>query len=201
MQVKLLRVLDGGSYFPLGESRPANSDFRLISATNRNLKEMVKQGRMREDFFFRIDIVPIDLPPLRKRREDIPLLIDHFLRQFTGSDNQPVLPGRVLEALYNYQYPGNIRELQNLLQRYLATKRLDLPGSVEQAMTPQTSEPFEEGDSLQEKVSRFEKSLIEKCLLRNQWNRIRTAAALKIDRKTLYTKMKAYGLISPQDGE
>jgi PAS domain S-box-containing protein len=201
MQVKLLRALEGGNYFPLGESRPAKSDFRLISATNRNLKEMVKQGRMREDFFFRIDIVPIDLPPLRRRREDIPLLIDHFLRQFTGSDNPPVLPGKVLEALYKYEYPGNIRELQNLLQRYLATKRLDLLGSVEQDKMPDSSGSLEDESSLQEQVSLFEKSLIEKCLVLHQWNRIRTAAALKIDRKTLYTKMKAYGLISPHDGE
>lgn len=156
---------------------------------------------MREDFFFRIDIVPIDLPPLRRRREDIPLLIDHFLRQFTGTDNPPVLPGKVLEALYKYEYPGNIRELQNLLQRFLATKRLDLLGSVEQEKMAQTPGPVEEGLSLQEKVSLFEKSLIEKCLVRHQWNRIRTAAALKIDRKTLYTKMKSYGLISPHYGE
>lgn len=201
MQVKLLRALEGGHYFPLGESRPAKSNFRLISATNRNLKEMVKEGRMREDFFFRIDIVPIDLPPLRRRREDIPLLIDHFLRQFTGSDSPPVLPGKVLEALYQYQYPGNIRELQNLLQRYLATKRLDLssPGEQEQA-APASGPPAKES-SLQEKVSLFEKRVIEEALARHQWNRIRTAAALKIDRKTLYTKMKSYGLLSPHDGE
>lgn len=201
MQVKLLRALEGGNYFPLGESRPAKSDFRLISATNRNLKDMVKQGRMREDFFFRIDIVPIDLPPLRRRREDIPLLIDHFLRQITGTDNPPVLPGKVLEALYKYGYPGNIRELQNLLQRYLATKRLDLLGSVEHEKMAPTSGPLEEGNSLQDKVSLFEKSVIERCLALHQWNRIHTAAALKIDRKTLYTKMKSYGLLSPHDGE
>lgn len=201
MQVKLLRALEGGHYFPVGDSRPAKSDFRLISATNRNLKEMVKQGRMREDFFFRIDIVPIDLPPLRRRSEDIPLLIDHFLRQITGTDNPPVLPGRILEALYKYDYPGNIRELQNLLQRYLTTKRLDLPVAVGQEEMADTVGPLEEDLSLQEKVSFFEKSVIEKTLARHRWNRIRTAAALKIDRKTLYTKMKAYGLLSPQCGE
>lgn len=202
MQVKLLRALEGGSYFPLGESRPAKSDFRLISATNRNLKDMVKDGRMREDFFFRIDIVPIDLPPLRQRREDIPLLIDHFLRQFTGADAPPVLPGKVLETLYKYEYPGNIRELQNILQRYLATKRLGLLASAEQEIMVLPSGQPEEGEmSLQEKVSLFEKRIIEKCLELHQWNRNHTAAALKIDRKTLYTKMKSYGLLSPRHGE
>ncbi|ABK16853.1 sigma-54 interaction domain-containing protein [Syntrophobacter fumaroxidans] len=202
MQVKLLRALEGGHYFPLGESRPAESDFRLISATNRNLKDMVRDGRMREDFFFRIDIVPIDLPPLRQRREDIPLLIDHFLRHFTGAENPPVLPGKVLEALYKYDYPGNIRELQNILQRYLATKRLGLLGSMEHERAAEISGQMEEAEvSLHDEVSRFEKSVIEKNLVRHRWNRIRTAAALKIDRKTLYTKMKTYGLLSPGRGE
>ncbi len=201
MQVKLLRAIDGGNYSPLGDSRSRKSDFRLIAATNRNLKVMVKSGRMREDFFFRIDIVPIDLPPLRDRREDIPLLIDHFLRELTDADNPPVLPGKVLEALYKYEYPGNVREMQNILQRYLAIKRLDFLGRFDLEDEPKESDHVEKGMSLQERVALYEKSAIEKCLTLHHWHRGRTATALGIDRKTLYTKMNVYGLSAPETGE
>ncbi len=195
LQVKLLRAIDGGSYFPVGDSRPRKSDFRLISATNRNLRDMVRQGKMREDFFFRIDIVPIDLPPLRERREDIPFLIAHFLCEFTGSDNPASIPGRVLEALYKYDYPGNVRELQNILRRYLTTGKLDLLGHGQPCpdLAAQTG-------SLAEKLSAHEKEIIEICLIENRWHRGRTAAALGIDRKSLYTRMKQYGLNFPKKG-
>jgi PAS domain S-box-containing protein len=196
MQVKLLRAIDGGVYFPVGDSRPRKSDFRLVAATNRNLREMVKTGKIREDFFFRVDVVPIDLPPLRMRREDIPLLIDHFLRQITKRDNPPVLPGTVLEALYKYDYPGNIRELQNILQRYLAIGKLDFVGFFE-GQGPDLSQGTHEWMALQESVTEYEKSIIEKCLAYHQWNRSRTARVLGLNRKTLYSKMKAHGLILP----
>ena len=194
LQVKLLRAIDGGSYFPVGDSRSRRSDFRLISATNRNLREMVKSGGMREDFFFRIDIVPIDLPPLRNRREDIPLLVDHYLREFTEHQDPPVLPGWVLESLYKYNYPGNVRELQNILRRYLATGKIDFLGHDQQIPDAQ-----QEG-SLAERLNSYEKEIIESCLIRNRWHRGLTAASLGIDRKTLYTRMKAYGLDFPQTG-
>ena len=194
LQVKLLRAIDGGSYFPVGDSRSRRSDFRLISATNRNLREMVKSGGMREDFFFRIDIVPIDLPPLRNRREDIPLLVDHYLREFTEHEDPPVLPGWVLESLYKYNYPGNVRELQNILRRYLATGKIDFLGHDQQ-----NSDAQQEG-SLAERLNSYEKEIIESCLIRNRWHRGLTAASLGIDRKTLYTRMKAYGLDFPQTG-
>jgi transcriptional regulator with PAS, ATPase and Fis domain len=107
MQVKLLRAIEGGGYFPVGDSRPKHSDFRVIAATNRNLREMVRDGRIREDFFFRIHIIPITLPPLRERREDIPLLVDHYLNQFTQGQKMPELPGKALGALYKYDWPWN----------------------------------------------------------------------------------------------
>ena len=180
----------------MGDNKARRSDFRLISATNRNLREMVKSGRMREDFFFRIDIVPIDLPPLRERREDIPLLIEHYLREFTVPENPPVLPGRVMEALYKYDYPGNIRELQNILRRYLAVRKLDFLGHEEQ--NPHSYEL--EGMSLAEMVNSYERKIIESCLVQNKWHRGHTAASLGIDRKTLYTRMKALGLNWPKTG-
>ncbi|MGA2227236.1 MAG: sigma 54-interacting transcriptional regulator [Syntrophobacteraceae bacterium] len=197
MQIKLLRAIDGGAYFPVGNSKPRKSDFRLITATNRNLREMVKSGKIREDFFFRVDVVPIDLPPLRMRREDIPLLIDHFLREITKSENPPVLPGPVLEALYKYDYPGNVRELQNILQRYLAVRKLDFVGFFADGQGVRPSPAAYEDMPLQESVAEYEKSMIQRCLAFHQWNRSLTARVLGINRKTLYSKMKAHGLILP----
>jgi PAS domain S-box-containing protein len=194
MQVKLLRAIDGGTYYPVGDNRARKSDFRLISATNRNLREMVKSGKMREDFFFRIDIVAIDLPPLRERREDIPLLVDHFLREFTNSQNPPAIPGRVLESIHKYDYPGNVRELQNILRRYLATGKLDL------LHDPPQPDASEQKGSLSERLNSYEKGIIESCLIQNRWHRGRTAASLGIDRKTLYTRIKALGLSIPKTG-
>ena len=195
MQVKLLRAIEGGGYFPVGDSRARHSDFRVIAATNRNLRAMVKAGRVREDFFFRIHIIPITLPPLRERREDIPLLVDHFLAQFAGGRNVPRLPGKILESLYSYDWPGNIRELQNVLRRYLAIKRLDFIDPSPEAPPAEPAEPFDPEGGLADVMSRFERSVIEKCLEQHRWHRGRTAAALKIDRKTLFTKMRAHGLV------
>lgn len=193
LQVKLLRAIDGGTYYPVGDSRSRRSDFRLISATNRNLREMVKNGRMREDFFFRIDIVQIDLPALRRRREDIPLLIDHFVRKFTDPGNPPVLPGFVLESLCKYDYPGNVRELQNILRRYLATRKLHFFGHDQPAAS-------EREGGLEDRLNAYEKEIIESCLIQNRWHRGRTAASLGIDRKTLYVRMKEHGLYFPKTG-
>jgi len=195
MQVKLLRAIEGGGYFPVGDSRPRHSDFRVIAATNRNLREMVKAGRIREDFFFRIHIIPITLPPLRERREDIPLLVDHFLMQYKGEKKLPALPGGVLEALYKYDWPGNIRELQNVLRRYLAIKRLDFLDAPAEAPAAESLPAAEQGQSLNQIMTQFERTVIEKCLEHHHWHRGKTAAALNIDRKTLFTKMKAHGLI------
>ena len=195
MQVKLLRAIEGGGYFPVGDNRARHSDFRVIAATHRNLRELVKSSRMREDFFFRIHIIPITLPPLRERREDIPLLVDHYLRRFAGNQLPTRLSSNVMESLYRYDWPGNVRELQNVLRRYLAIKRLDFidsrlpPGPGE---TPVTVEPSER---LADAMNRFERTVVEKCLEHHRWHRGRTAAALGIDRKTLFVKMRAHELI------
>ena len=126
MQVKLLRAISGDGYTPVGSNMKKNTDVRIIAATNRNLRDLVKRGVMREDFFYRIHILPIYLPPLRERKDDLPLLVDHFLQ--LHDKNQLPLPGHIVEALLKYDWPGNIRELQNVLHRYLTLKRLDFAG-------------------------------------------------------------------------
>ncbi|MBF0529685.1 MAG: sigma-54-dependent Fis family transcriptional regulator, partial [Deltaproteobacteria bacterium] len=153
-------------------------------------------GKMREDFFFRVHILPISLPALRQRREDIPLLVDYYLSRFCEPEPKPVLPVNILEALYNYDWPGNIRELQNVLRRYLATSRLDfLPlSSTTVTTTPAPPEKPAAGRTLSDMVANYEKNIIMQTLEANRWHRGKTAAALGIDRKTLFVKMKIFGL-------
>ena len=125
MQVKLLRAIDGGGYTPIGETTTWQSDFRIIAATKQNPKDLMKRGLLREDFFYTIHVIPITSPPLRERKEDIPLLVEHFLGLYGEGSNPSTLPGRVLDSLYHYDWPGNVRELQNVLHRYLALRRVD----------------------------------------------------------------------------
>jgi len=220
MQVKLLRAISGDGYTPVGSNLFKNADVRIIAATNRNLRDLVKRGIMREDFFYRIHILPIYLPPLRERKDDMPLLVDHFLQ--LHDKNHPPLPGNIAEALLNYDWPGNIRELQNVLHRYLTLKRLDFTGGPTPPSTPRdrrmpedgdsnntvfAASPFpgvqaqpapDNGDKSKEESSMTleanEKDLIIRALTENNWHRSRTAAALGINRKTLFRKMQKFGL-------
>ena len=223
MQVKLLRTIAGDGYTPVGSNTIKKADTRIVAATNRNLRELVKQGTMREDFFYRIHILPIYLPPLRERKEDMPLLIDHFLQVY--DKNHPPLPGQVMEALLNYDWPGNIRELQNVLQRYLTLKRLDFAGGPKTLPSRLKEELPEDGQSvstgfaartvpagpkhqaqdwgeLQREKSPMimnvpERDRILRALSEYNWRRDRTASALGIDRKTLFRKMKKFNLFHP----
>ncbi len=216
LQVKLLRAIEGGGYTPVGSNITKTSDFRVIAATNRNLMDLCRKGQMREDFFFRIHIIPITLPPLRQRTDDIPLLVEHFLRIYSPDKKFAPLPGQVMEALGNYDWPGNVRELQNVIQRYLTVKRLDfltpeaLSGRPSQPRPPRAveEEPFystaaplpaaeddRSGAGLRDATQGVEKNVIKEALDRNRWNKTKTALDLGISRKTLFRKMKQFGLI------
>ncbi len=202
LQSKLLRAIEGGGYSPVGTNEICHSDFRIIAATNKNMAAAVEKGTMREDFFYRIHIVPITLPPLRERKEDIPLLIDHFLSIFAKGKPMQVIPGKYMEALYNYHWPGNIRELQNALQRYLTIGNFDFLlrhqstkeltsrhlQEIEIALNPSNSD-------LRHKLASFEKEVLLEALNKSNWNRKKTSELLSIPRRTLYQKMKKYNLI------
>ena len=201
MQGKLLRAIEGGGYTPVGSSEVCYSNFRIIAATNKNIGKAVRNGTMREDFYYRIHIVPITLPPLRERKEDIPLLIDHFLTSFEQNQSSQIIPGKVLEALYNYDWPGNVRELQNALHQYITVGHLDFLGShpsqtQPHEMTQKTANRSVQPDmKFRLSVDAFEKDLIIKTLNQTNWNRIKATQLLDIPRRTLYNKMKKYGLI------
>ncbi|NOY70627.1 MAG: PAS domain S-box protein [Deltaproteobacteria bacterium] len=194
-QAKLLRVIEGGGYTPVGGSQVRQARVRIIGATNRNLKEEVKNGRMREDFFYRIHVIPITLPPLRARKDDLPLLIDHFMELYAGKDRSQIT-GRVVNLLYNYDWPGNVRELQNVLQRYITLKTLDFmpPGESGPGALPEDI-PITGFKSLGYAMALYEKRLITGALDKNRWQKQKAAQALDINRKTLFRKMKRHGLI------
>lgn len=204
MQVKLLRVLEGHGYTPVGDSKEKRANIRIIAATHRILQDHVKKGLLREDFFYRIHIIPIYLPPLRERKEDISLLIDHFQQKFDPDKKQPSIPGRVLEAMLDYEWPGNIRELQNTLQRYLMLGKLDflntppqIPGNTP-ALSPERA--GEDYHGLQDAMARFEKQYLLESLEQNRWQRDLTASSLGVNRKTLFRKIKAHNIDVPHAG-
>ncbi len=184
---------------PLGSNETKKVNVRIIAATNRNLKELIKDKFVREDFFYRIHIIPIYLPPLRDRIEDIPLLIEHFMKMYGGPYTP--LAGKILDQFLNYNWPGNVRELQNVIHRYISMKKLDFTGlpKVKTKLQQEQIQNPEESD-MQGKMGSYEKEIIESTLKRYQWHRTQVAKALGINRKTLFIKMAKYGLQKPQNG-
>jgi transcriptional regulator with PAS, ATPase and Fis domain len=197
LQVKLLRAIEGAGYIPLGETEVKNADFRVISATNRNVRELVEKGLIREDFFYRIHVIPITVPPLRERKEDIPLLIDHFLKLY-GNNGKPCIQAKIIESLKAYDWPGNVRELQNVLHRYLTVKRLDYADMPRSQLVLSdnysTGKLAPEGLSFHSALERFEKNLILKALEYNQWHKAKAASQLGLPRRTFFRKLKHLGI-------
>ena len=198
MQAKLLRVIEDGRYTPVGGNSERTSDFRLIGATHRNLTDMVERGAMREDFFYRISVIPIFLPPLRQRRDDIPVLIDHFLKSFSKQHPPPILSGQQLEKLMNHSWPGNVRELQNVLQRFLAVRTLDFfttqataaAAADAEVLFAEPAAPPAPAGQLQQR----ERDLIMETLQITCWNRTVAAKRLGISRRALFRRIQKYDL-------
>ena len=196
MQAKLLRVLESNGYTPLGGLRGRQADVRIIAATNRNLRRLLEEGRMREDFFYRVHVIPITLPPLRQRRQDIPLLVEHFLDKHAVADGPPRLGGRDMDQLIAHHWPGNVRELENTIQRYVNLHVLEFPGSGDVAPTPPAEAALL---PLRQANKRFERDYLLQVLGRCRWNRTEAARQLGIERKTLYLKMRDLGLLRSGD--
>ena len=198
LQVKLLRVLEGNGFTPVGTTEVIKPDIRFIAASNQDLSDRVKTGQIREDFYYRIHVLPIRLPPLRERKEDIPLLVEHFLKSTASlQKGKPITP-RFLEALQAYDWPGNVRELQNTLHRYVSQGEVDFPG---ERINSKISETSNFGDNtnhrkiaLDQAVMDCEKATILNALKNSQGHKVKTAAALGISRATLFNKLKKYGI-------
>jgi DNA-binding NtrC family response regulator len=190
MQVELLRVLEAKAFTRVGGNKEIKSDFRVICATNRDLKQMVQEGSFREDLFYRLNVVNIGIPSLRERKDDISALVDHFIKKYCTSMSRDMISidPAALKRLEEYDYPGNVRELENMIERAIVIgngreiRLMDLPLNQDIVSTS--------NDSLHD----LEKKYVLQTLNKFNWNISRTARALKIDRVTLYNKIRKYGL-------
>jgi DNA-binding NtrC family response regulator len=208
LQVKLLRILQERQFERVGGTKTIKSDFRVIAATNRNLEEEVKQGSFREDLYYRLNVIPIEAPPLRTRTSDIPLLAYYFIEKFNRSKGKSVsgISQEALACLVNYEWPGNVRELENVLERMVILaigEHLtvdDLPGRFREtggfARADVNCIPGE-GFTLNEVVADFEKGLIVQALNQTSWVKNQAAKLLNVNRTTLLEKMKRHNLITP----
>ncbi|MBU2511550.1 sigma 54-interacting transcriptional regulator [bacterium] len=199
MQVKLLRAIDGGGFSPIGSQKVIKPDLRIIAASNKNPINLMKKGNMRSDFFFRIHVIPINLPPLRERGDDIFLLADNFLKTYSKTDSIATMSPRNLKILKDYYWPGNVRELQNIMRRYITMRNLDFltgdntPAPREAKIVSMSEEEILSNTlSLSEAVGKFEKKYIVETLKANRWQKGKTASILNVSRKTLFRKMKTY---------
>jgi transcriptional regulator with GAF, ATPase, and Fis domain len=217
LQVKILRALQEKEFEPVGGNKTLKSDCRVIAATNIDLEQEVSQGNFREDLFYRLNVIPIMLPPLRDRKEDIPLLISHFLHQFNTKKGYSIsgVSPEAMNLLVRYNWPGNVRELENICQRLSILKVSgqieveDLPPKllsvkpVSASASPwshwlQTGIP-ETGIPFDDLVARFENDLILKALDQTKWNKNQAANLLQLNRTTLVEKIKKRGLTPPTD--
>jgi DNA-binding NtrC family response regulator len=204
LQMKLLRALQEREFEKVGDSRPTKVDVRVIAATNSDLAKMVSEGRFREDLFYRLNVIPVRLPPLRDRRDDIPLLVQHFLERFCRDLVPPratmTVAQQAMRRLMAYAWPGNVRQLENVLERAVALSSgrpqveiADLPSDVQGAGDAGTAGDFalpEEGIDFQQFVSNIERQLIVQSLERTGGNKGRAAQLLNLKRTTLVEKLK-----------
>jgi len=198
-QSKVLRALQEGRFTRVGGSRAISSDARVLSATNKNLAEEIRRGTFREDLFFRLAVVPVSVPPLRERREDIALLARHFLRQASlrFGRKPKSLSAAAVEALVGYRWPGNVRELKNLVERLMILcpseeiRRENLPAEIAEG-EPAAVLPADA--PLRDAREDFERRYILASLRRHRGNVSRTADALQIERSNLYRKLRGYGI-------
>ena len=205
LQMRLLRVLQEKVYEPLGSTKSEKADVRIVAATNKNLEELVQQGLFREDLYYRINIVTLFLPPLRDRKEDIPLLFEHFLRRLNsmrGKEIQGISP-KAMNLLMSYDFPGNIRELENIVEyatvvcKNRLIRRVHLPETLQQKIGQRKILASEKITESEPSLEAVEKDIIYRTLRKNNWSRKLTAAQMGIHPTTLWRKMKRLNLEIP----
>jgi transcriptional regulator with GAF, ATPase, and Fis domain len=203
LQMKLLRALQEREFERVGDNQTIKVDVRVIAATNSDLARMVAAGAFREDLYYRLNVIPIELPPLRERRDDIPLLVQHFLKKF-APDGGLSMAQEAMRALMAYHWPGNVRQLENAVERAVALgagrpeiQAADLPPEIQatpQAATPPFVDFPEDGLDLPHYLQTIERDLIRRALDRTAGNRNKAADLLRIKRTTLVEKLKRIGL-------
>ncbi|MCG8619580.1 MAG: sigma-54 dependent transcriptional regulator, partial [Desulfobacterales bacterium] len=198
MQIDLLQVLEDKIFYKVGGTQPLSADFRVIAATNADLVQAIRDRDFREDLYYRLNVISLTMPPLRERKEDIPLLADHFLEKFTREVNRGVerISRDAMDELMLYEWPGNVRELSNAIERAvvvcktrtITTGDLPISTSLEEVLKQRYFS-----------LSDMEKNHIDQTLSQTGWNISKAAAILGIDRSTLYNKIKRYDLVSSKD--
>ncbi len=205
LQAKLLRVLQDQSFIPVGGTKTVNVDVRVIAATNRDLEKEIEAGRFRKDLFFRLNVIPIRMPPLRERVEDIPLLVEHFLRKWNGKTGRsyPGFRPEAMEALLRYHWPGNVRELENLVERLVVLKsegwfeKADLPPAMQGGGVERIQEGFDfdsRGVDFREMTGAFQSHLLVHALMLSKGNKNKAAALLGLKRTTFLEMLKRKGV-------
>jgi len=196
MQIDLLRVLEDHVFYRVGGTQPLETDFRVIAATNRDLAKAIQEEMFREDLFYRLNVISFSMPPLRERKEDIPLLAEHFVQRFTQEANRAVtgIERDALDEMMLHEWPGNVRELENAIERAVVIGK-------ERKIRPQDL-PFFNADQpvcfSDSTLREVERSHIKNILESNQWNIARSAKILGVDRSTLYAKIKRYAFRKPE---
>ncbi len=197
LQVRLLRVIQERTYEPLGATESVHADVRIVTATNRDLEKLVKSGEFREDLYYRINVIRIKLPPLRERKEDIPLLIGHFIRRFSNLKKKLItdISPDTLAVLVSYDYPGNIRELENIIEHAFVLCRGTVINidNLPENVRPKETKPLAKLTSMDD----LEAVYVSEALRKNNWNRKKTAEELGIHKTTLWRKMKKLGIHPP----
>ncbi len=203
LQVKLLRVLQQKVFERVGDTKTIRVNVRIIAATNRNLQEAISRGSFREDLYYRLNVITIDVPPLRDRKSDIAALVEHFLKVFSEKTKRNLkgVSKQAMKALMDYDWPGNVRELENFLERAVVLSQGDIldvavfPENFGSKNVGSIDAQSDSGTALKEVLKDPEKKIIVRALEQSGWNRKKAAAILKINRTTLYNKMKQYHLL------
>jgi len=204
LQARLLRFLEERFFEPLGSVEPVRANVRIIAATNKNLAELVRSGEFRDDLFYRINVVKLELPPLRERMEDVPLLVEHFVDRLNRLQGKEVagIGDEALACLMSYDYPGNVRELENIVERAFVLCR---SGQIQREWLPDFlgRPPREESreDMGFSSLQQMEAAFLMNALRRNNWNRTKTARELGIHKSTIFRKIKSLGLKVPTPPE
>lgn len=208
LQAKLLRVIQEREIKRIGANKTIKLDVRIIAATNEDLEKKVAQSLFREDLYFRLNVIPIHLPPLRERKEDIPILLKHFINKICSKLDIDIMEysEEVVTIFRCYKWPGNVREFENTVERIVilndSKKEItikDVPRNIVLQGIKEYSFSPEQADSLREKCIAYEKGEIIKALHDTGWNRLKAAKKLKMHRNTLFLKMKKYGIILPKE--
>jgi len=209
LQAKLLHVLQDGEFSRLGGKRPMKVNVRILAATNKKLKEAVLKGEFRNDLYFRLNVIKLEVPPLRERREDIPLLCNHFLEKYRERYQSPVqqIPKDLIEAFLRHDWPGNVRQLENVVKRYLILPDADVTAELRSVTTEAAPPPIQQRPnvSLKEVAGHAaevaEKEIVIRVLEETGWNRKESARRLRVSYKALRNKLKKWQLVRERPSE